>query len=741
MELFLFALTAAAALVAGHYPPPPTYDSIVKSPINPDVTISFKQPPAGTCTTAFTTQKQYTGYINIPPYTLAPIQQNYSINTFFWFVEARQTPETAPLTIWLNGGPGSSSMLGMFEENGPCEVIQMSDGTYGTQTRLWGWDRSSNILYIDQPNLVGFSYDEATNQTYDFLHQLVLDDDEADDAGVPDMLLRKGTFGSTDGQAPYQNTSWTATANTTEIAAQSTWHFLQSWLATFPQYNPAQRPNVTTPGHSADDPAGVHLFSESYGGKYGPAFAAYFTEQNERRANGSLPPNSSLSIQLESVGIINGIIDDLVQDFYYATFPYNNTLGIQAYSQTEELNAISAFSNAGGCADSIRQCRDAMSSTDPEADGDVDATNELCVSAQLRCALDMQGPYLNTGHDPYDIRQLQPSPDPPQAYVEYLNSAMVQAAIGARVNYTESNRYVQSAFISTGDTIRGGQLQDLADLVASGVRVALIYGDADWICNWFGGEAISLAVASLLPANTAPGADYSTSFPDAGYADIVINSSYIGGQVRQFANLSFSRIFNAGHFVPYFQPETAFTVFTRIIFGNDLATGEVSDLSSYGSEGPSSADYEQASSPTESATSASPTCWLRNINSTCTDDQIDEILAGRGSFSNGIYVSQDGSPSLPSSTVTGGVPGSPLPSNPSSKGGESTDGSDSSMKGGSGGDMSSRLTGVYTATSTPSQGGVGIHARPWAWLGEGRLELWPAVFMVFGLVGGFALVL
>lgn len=39
----------------------------------------------------------------------------------------------------------------MFAENGPCEVIQMADGSYGTQARMWGWDRSSNVLFIDQP--------------------------------------------------------------------------------------------------------------------------------------------------------------------------------------------------------------------------------------------------------------------------------------------------------------------------------------------------------------------------------------------------------------------------------------------------------------------------------------------------------------------------------------------------------------------------------------------------------------
>jgi len=152
------------------FPQPGSFTNVLKSPVDPNVTISYKEPETGTCTTVFESQKQYSGYIGLPPFTLAPVQQNYPINTFFWFIEARQSPETAPLTIWLNGGPGSSSMIGFFQENGPCEVVQLSDGTYGTQSRMWGWDRISNVLFIDQPNQVGFSYDTPTNFSVDLIH-------------------------------------------------------------------------------------------------------------------------------------------------------------------------------------------------------------------------------------------------------------------------------------------------------------------------------------------------------------------------------------------------------------------------------------------------------------------------------------------------------------------------------------------------------------------------------------------
>jgi hypothetical protein len=41
-------------------------------------------------------------------------------------------------------------MIGLFTENGPCEAIDIAEGKLGTMARDWGWDRASNMLYIDQ---------------------------------------------------------------------------------------------------------------------------------------------------------------------------------------------------------------------------------------------------------------------------------------------------------------------------------------------------------------------------------------------------------------------------------------------------------------------------------------------------------------------------------------------------------------------------------------------------------------
>ena len=57
--------------------------------------------------------------------------------SFFWFFESRKDPHKAPLSIWLNGGPGGSSMMGALSENGPCLVNNDSNSTY---LNPWSWN-------------------------------------------------------------------------------------------------------------------------------------------------------------------------------------------------------------------------------------------------------------------------------------------------------------------------------------------------------------------------------------------------------------------------------------------------------------------------------------------------------------------------------------------------------------------------------------------------------------------------
>jgi hypothetical protein len=94
--------------------------------------------------------RSFSGYVSLPAKILGKDAetQNYTLNTFFWFFESRKDPKNAPLSIWMNGGPGSSSMIGLFQENGPCSVNPDSNST---TLNPWSWNREVNMLYGPQP--------------------------------------------------------------------------------------------------------------------------------------------------------------------------------------------------------------------------------------------------------------------------------------------------------------------------------------------------------------------------------------------------------------------------------------------------------------------------------------------------------------------------------------------------------------------------------------------------------------
>jgi carboxypeptidase C (cathepsin A) len=70
------------------------------------------------------------------------------------FIESKDSPVNDPVVIWFNGGPGCSSLLGYFMENGP---FVMDDGQTVLHKNPDSWNRRANTLYIESPAGVGFS--------------------------------------------------------------------------------------------------------------------------------------------------------------------------------------------------------------------------------------------------------------------------------------------------------------------------------------------------------------------------------------------------------------------------------------------------------------------------------------------------------------------------------------------------------------------------------------------------------
>ncbi|GLI79427.1 hypothetical protein PoHVEF18_007762 [Penicillium ochrochloron] len=603
---WLAAVSLVGTVAAQYFPPTPEALTVVESKHEKGVKISYKQP--GICETT-PGVRSYSGYVHLPPGTLndVGVSQKYPINTFFWFFEARHDPKNAPLSIWMNGGPGSSSMIGLMQENGPCIVNADSNST---ELNPWSWNNYVNMLYIDQPNQVGFSYDVATNGTFDQIASAW--DVSKWKHGVPEQnnTFYVGTTAS--GKS-------SAAANSTEDAARSLWHFAQTWFSEFPEYKPN------------DDR--VSIWTESYGGRYGPSFSAFFQEQNEKIKNKTLTAaGESHYIHLDTLGIINGCVDLLIQAPSYPLFAYNNTYGLETINKTAYTQAMHAWSRPGGCKDQIKHCRVLAAEGDPQMHGNNETVNKVCKKAGDFCSNNVEGPYVNyADRGYYDITHKNPDPFPPNYFLGFLNQHWVQGALGVPINFTESIDSVYQGFQSTGDYARAdvhGYLDDIAYVLDSGIKVALVYGDRDYACDWIGGEDVSLAIQHAE----------ADKFRAAGYAPLRTNSSYVGGQVRQHGNFSFTRVYEAGHEVPAYQPQTAYEIFHRALFNRDLATGKIDTArnGSYSTKGPASTWHIKNQVPE----SPEPVCYILALEATCTEDQIASVMNGTAVIKD--YVVVDG---------------------------------------------------------------------------------------------------
>lgn len=453
------------------------------------------------------------------------------------------------------------------------------------------------MLYIDQPDQTGLSYDTLNNGTQDLTDgsgNVAISDFSS---GVPKQnnTFIVGTF-------PSQNLN--SSANGTTNAARALWHFAQVWFENFPAYKPN------------DDR--ISIWTESYGGHYGPAFAAFFEQQNMKIASKTWTEvGNTYYMHLDTLGIINGCVDVQTQELSNPQMAYNNTYGIQAINQSVYQASVDAYTMPGGVRDLINTCQTLAAAGDPTNQGNNITVNNACEAANA-ATNNVEGPYiLYSGRNYYDIAAIDPDPFPPNYYVGYLNQPHVQQALGVPVNYTNpGGNGPYYAFQNTGDYPRGGFLEDLSYLIDSGIKVAMVYGDRDYACNWIGGEAASLAVAYSK----------TSQFHSAGYEDIHVNGTYNGGLVRQYGNLSFSRVFQSGHEVPAYQPETAYEIFRRAMFNLDIASGKISttENGSYGTVGPSSTFSIKNKVPE----SPQPTCYTYALLSTCTDDQINSVIDG-----------------------------------------------------------------------------------------------------------------
>ncbi|XP_026804092.1 venom serine carboxypeptidase-like [Rhopalosiphum maidis] len=95
------------------------------------------------------TIESYSGYLTV--------DETYGSNMFFWFFPAANGNADAPVLLWLQGGPGASSMFGVFNLHGPFSVQYQCDDVK-LKLRDHAWTTTHSVLYVDNPVGTGFSY-------------------------------------------------------------------------------------------------------------------------------------------------------------------------------------------------------------------------------------------------------------------------------------------------------------------------------------------------------------------------------------------------------------------------------------------------------------------------------------------------------------------------------------------------------------------------------------------------------
>lgn len=386
---------------------------------------------------------QHSGYLNV----------GNSKHFFFWFFESRNKPVTDPLLLWLNGGPGSSSLTGLFMELGPCAVDPTGSHIIRNE---YSWNSRANVIFLDQPINVGYSHGTGVSTSAD--------------------------------------------------AAQDVYAFLQLFLDGFSKYQ-----NLP-----------LHVFGESYGGHYVPAIAKVIRENNARK--------NLRRIKLKSLGIGNGMVDPLVQYKYYAKMACNSTYGpIIPESECQKIE-----DSYPACASLIKMCY-------------IKQTADVCLEATISCNTVILKAFELSGKNSYDIRQdcqKEQCYEIVDAIEKYLNKPEVMRQLGAAVSsYKSFNSTVNNDFVMAGDWMRPYHLE-IKPTLESGVKVLVYTGDADFICNWYGNKAWTLELDWR-------GKEHFNNQTDKVWK---VRGEAVG-EVRQGQGLTFLRLYNAGHMVPYDQPQ------------------------------------------------------------------------------------------------------------------------------------------------------------------------------------------
>jgi len=315
--------------------------------------------------------------------------------------------------------------------------------------------------------------------------------------------------------------------STTEEAAQDIAAFVAIFFAHFSKFQGR----------------GFHMSGESYGGRYLPVFAAAVYDQNPRLMKAGIPP-----INLTSVMIGNGMTDipTMLPAWYEMQCSPASLPPVQDIKTCVQMKAT-----VPRCKKWIREsCQDQF-----------DLIN--CGAAVSFCSEAIMLPYFALGLNNYDLSKKCEGNNlcynEIEQIVKYLNREDVQALLGVEVSqYNSCSDTVGMNFGLTLDMMKGAT-EYVGALLERDVRVLIYVGTYDWVCNWLGNEAWTLALewSGQEEFSSQPLREWTVDGKRAG-------------RTRYAKGLTFATVDAAGHMVPYDKPKESLEMVNRWIAGRRL---------------------------------------------------------------------------------------------------------------------------------------------------------------------------
>ncbi|KAK0533881.1 hypothetical protein OC835_002864 [Tilletia horrida] len=422
---------------------------------------------------------------------------------FFYFFESRDNPAKDPLVAWTNGGPGASSAIGLFQEHGPCRMKYTEDGksapgpiTNGTTFNKYAWNSVANMIFIDQPVDVGYSYSRYGVSSF------------STDAAAVDMLA-----------------------------------FIQLFLGAFPQYRKSD----------------LYWSGESYGGRYLPVFGSTIVDHNKaltaKAERKGVKPDANKLINLRGVLIGNGWTSSARQLPLYYDFLCTKRGGLEPLVGINDCKRMQVWKNK--CTPWLLEtCVKNWNADD-------------CLSAQERCTAELLGAFAATKRNVYNAMDICARSEKGDCYaidgaiVEFLNRDDVRDYLGAAPaakigKFAEENEKVFRGFALTEDEFVD-TLGYVAGLLENSVKVHAYAGSYDMICNWFGFRAI------FKEMEWSRQDEFVSKEERPWYVD-----GKRAGDTVTVGDFTWSTVAEAGHLVPYDQPERGLHLFSSWLSGKEM---------------------------------------------------------------------------------------------------------------------------------------------------------------------------